>query len=80
MVVFLHAHEQTLGKGFGSRALLDDVPVGSYPYGLRSGNTAFLCPEKGMVAPRDTSGAGCGSYNSDIKRHVSYIGSRIPEA
>jgi hypothetical protein len=71
MVVFLHAHEQTLGKGFGSRALLDDVPLGQYPYGLRSGNAALLCPEEGMVAPRNAPGAGCGSNNSDIKRHVS---------
>jgi hypothetical protein len=74
MVVFLHAHEQTLGKGFGSWALLDDVPLGQYPYGLRSRNAALLCPEERMIAPRNASGAGCGSNNSDIKRHVSYIG------
>jgi hypothetical protein len=71
MVVFLHPHEQTLGKGFGSRALLDDFSLGQYPYGLRSGNAAFLCPQEGMVAPRNASGAGCGSHNSEIKRHVS---------
>ena len=74
LVVFLHSHEQTLGKGFGSRALLNNLALGQCPYGLRSGDTAFLCPQERMVAPRDTSGAGCGSNNSDIKRHVSYIG------
>jgi hypothetical protein len=44
-VGFLHPHEQTLGKGFGSRALLDDVPLGQYLYSLCSGDAAFLCPE-----------------------------------
>jgi hypothetical protein len=71
LIVFLHPHKQTFREGFGSRALLDDVPLGQYPYGLRSGNAAFLCSQEGMVAPRNTSGAGCGSHNSDIKRHVS---------
>jgi len=80
MVVFLQAQAQTFGEGLGSRALLDNVPLGQYPYDLRSRHAAFLCPQKGMVAPRDTSGAGCGSHNSDSKRYVSYIGSRIPEA
>src|SRR5262249_54294517 len=80
MVVLLHAHVQTCGEGLGSRALLDAVSLGPYPYGLRSCPAAFLGPQKGMGAPRDTSGAGCGSHNSDSKRHVSYIGSRIPEA
>jgi hypothetical protein len=70
-MVFLHTHEQTLGKGSGSRALLDDFPLSQYPYGLCSGNTAFLCPQKGMVAPRNAPGAGCGSHNGEIKRHVS---------
>jgi hypothetical protein len=80
LIVFLHAHEQALGKGFGSRALFDDFSLGQYPYGLRSGNAALLCPEESMIAPRHASGAGCGSHNSDIKRHVSLIGSRIPKA
>jgi hypothetical protein len=71
MVVFLYAHEQTLGKGFGSRALLDDFPLGQYPYGLHSGHTALLCPEESMIAPRNASGASCGLNNSDSKRHVS---------
>jgi hypothetical protein len=74
MVVFLHAHEQTFGEGLGSRALLDNFPLGQYPYGLRSRNAAFLGPQQGMVAPRNAPGSGCGSNNSDIKRHVSYIG------
>jgi len=74
MVVFLHAHEQTLGKGLGSWALLDDFSIGQYPYGLRSGNAAFLGPQKGMVAPRHAPGSGCGSHNSEIKCHMSYIG------
>src|SRR5207249_3736316 len=66
MVVFLHPHEQTLGKGCGSRTLLDDFPLGQYPYGLRSGNAAFLCPEQRVVAPRNASGTGCGLNNSEI--------------
>jgi hypothetical protein len=74
MVVFLHAHEQTLGKGFSSRALLDDFSLGQYPYGLHSGNAAILCPEQCVIAPRNASSAGCGLNNSEIKRHVSYIG------
>jgi hypothetical protein len=71
LVVFLHPHKQTFWEGFGSRPLLDDFPLCQDLYGMRSGNTPFLCSEEGMVTPRDTSGAGCGSYNSDIKRHVS---------
>jgi hypothetical protein len=74
LIVFLHPHEQTLGEGFGSRALLNNLALGQYPYGLRSGDTAFLCPEQRVVAPRKASGSGCGLNNSDIERHVSYIG------
>jgi hypothetical protein len=70
-IIVLHAHEQTLRKRFGSRTLLDDVPLRQNPEGLRSGNAAFLCPQEGMVAPRDASSAGCCSHNRDIKRHVS---------
>ncbi len=71
LVVVLHAHDQTLGKRFGSRALLDDVPIDQYLYSVGAGNAAFLCPEQRVVAPRNASGSGCGSNNSDIKRHVS---------
>jgi hypothetical protein len=60
-VGFLHPHEQTLGKGFGSRALLNNLSLGQYPSGIFSGNAAFLCPEECMIAPRNASGAGCGS-------------------
>jgi hypothetical protein len=74
LIVFLHPHEQTLGEGFCSWALLNHLALGQYPYGLRSGHTAFLCSQEGMVTPRDTSGSGCGLNNSDIERHVSYIG------
>ena len=74
LVVFLHPHEQTLRKRFGSRPLLNDFPLGQHPYGMRAGNAAFLCPQQRMVAPRNASSAGGGSYNSDSKRHVSYIG------
>jgi hypothetical protein len=74
LVVFLHPHEQTFWEGFCSRTLLNNFPLGQDLYGMRSGNAAFLCSQEGMVAPRNTSGAGCGSNNSDIKRHVSYIG------
>jgi len=74
LIVFLHPHEQTLGEGFGSRALLKHLALGQYPYGLRSGDAAFLCPEQRVVAPRKASGSGCGSHNSDIERHGSYIG------
>jgi len=74
MGVFLHAHEQTLGKGFASRSLLDDFSLAQYLYGLRSGNTAFLCPEQRVVAPRNASGTGCGSNNSGIECHVSCNG------
>jgi hypothetical protein len=71
MIVFLHPHQQTFREGFCSWPLLDDVTLGQYPYGLRSGNAAFLCPQEGMVTPRNTSCVGCGSHNSEIKRHVS---------
>jgi hypothetical protein len=71
LVIFLHPHEQTLGKRFGSRALLNNLALGQYPYGLRSGDAAFLCPEQRVVTPRNASGSGCGSNNSDIERHVS---------
>jgi hypothetical protein len=74
LVIFLHAHEQTLGKGFGSRALLNNLALGQCPYCLRSGDTAFLCPEQRVVAPRHASGSGYGLNNSDIERHVSYVG------
>ena len=73
-IIFLHPHEQALRKRFCSRTLLDNVSIDQYLYSVRSGNAAFLCPQKRMVAPRDASGAGCGSHNSDIKRHVSHIG------
>ena len=73
-MVFLHPHEQTLGKRFGSRALRNNLSFGQYPYGLRSGDAAFLYPEQRVVAPRKASGSGCGLNNSDIERHVSYIG------
>jgi hypothetical protein len=74
LVIFLHPHKQTFREGFCSWALLNNLALSQYPYGLRSGNTAFLCSQEGMVAPRDTSGAGCALDNSDIERHVSYIG------
>jgi hypothetical protein len=80
LLIFLHAHEQALGKGLCPWALLDDVSLGQYPYGLRSGNAAFLCPEQRMVAPRNAPGPGCRSNNSNIKRHVSYNGYRVPQA
>src|SRR5882762_7559222 len=32
---------------------------------------SFLCPEQRVVTPRNASGAGCSSHNSDIERHVS---------
>ena len=73
-IIVLQAHEQTLRERFCSWALLDDIPLGQYPYGLRSGYTASLCPQKRMVAPRDASGPGCRSNNREIERHVSYIG------
>lgn len=66
MIVFLHPHEQTLWKGCGSRALLDDVPLGQYPYSLRSGNAAILCPQQRMVTPRNASGTGCGLQDDHL--------------
>ena len=80
MVVLLHAQEPTCGAGQGSRALLDAVSLGPYPYGLRLRPAAFLGPQQGMRASRKTSGAGGGSHTSEIKRHVAGIGSRIPDA
>jgi len=73
-VVFLHPHEQTLRKGFGSRTLLNNVPIEQYLKGVRASNAAFLCPQKRMVAPPNASGSGCGLNSNDIKRYVSYIG------
>ena len=74
LVVFLYPHKQTFREGFCSRTLLNDFPLCQYLYGMRSGNATFLCSQEGMVTPRETSGAGCGLNNSEIKRHVSYIG------
>jgi hypothetical protein len=62
-VAFLYTHEQTLGKGFCSWALLDNLSFSEYPLCLLSGNAAFLGSEKCVIPPTDAVGAGCISDN-----------------
>ena len=51
-------HHQTLWKGFGSWAFLDDFALVNDCECKRSGDTALLGSDKRVVAPFDASSAG----------------------